>query len=150
MRIDVDWLRSFCLALPGATEHVIWEGDLTFKVADKMFAHTVLEPTSVWLSFKSSPERFAELTERSGIIPAPYLARAQWVALETRDALTPEELEQLLREAYDLVVARLPRKTREKLATSPAKHRAKKKPAAASKKSAPRHEHTSKPRASKQ
>jgi len=38
----------------------------------------------VSLSFKASPETFADLTERPNIIPAPYLARAQWVALETR------------------------------------------------------------------
>ncbi len=48
--------------------------------------------------------------------PAPYLARAQWVALETEDALSVAELKQRLRNSYDLVFARLPRKTREALA----------------------------------
>jgi predicted DNA-binding protein (MmcQ/YjbR family) len=115
--VDLERLRALCLGLPGVTEHNIWEGDLTFKVAGKMFAHTVLEPGHpVWLSFKASPEDFAELTERSNIIPAPYLARAQWVALETRDAIGAEELEQLIRAAHTLVVARLPKKTREALA----------------------------------
>src|ERR1700740_3519144 len=109
--MNVDWVREVCLAFPGATEQVVWEGDLTFKVANKMFAHTVLEVAPVWLSFKCSPESFAELTERSGIIPAPYLARAQWVALETKDALPPDELKSLLRASYDLVVAKLPKKT---------------------------------------
>jgi predicted DNA-binding protein (MmcQ/YjbR family) len=125
--MDLEQLRSLCLALPGATEHTIWEGDLTFKVGGKMFAHTVLEPGPVWLSFKASPEDFAELTERSNIIPAPYLARAHWVALETRDALSAEELEQLIRTAHKLVVARLPRKAQEALARDSAKPRAKKK-----------------------
>jgi hypothetical protein len=64
----------------------------------------------VWLSFKCSGENFAELTERAGIIPAPYLARAQWVALETKEALRKEELSGLLREAYELVFAKLPKK----------------------------------------
>jgi predicted DNA-binding protein (MmcQ/YjbR family) len=113
--MNIDQLRKLCLAFPGATEQTVWEGDLTFKVANKMFAHTVLEVAPVWLSFKCSPENFAELTERAGIIPAPYLARAQWVALETRDALPIDELSSLLRESYDLVVAKLPRKTRELL-----------------------------------
>ena len=53
-----------------------------------MFAVTCLEPAAVVLSFKCSPEGFAELVERSGIIPAPYLARAHWVPLEDEDALT--------------------------------------------------------------
>src|SRR5437879_2274861 len=52
-----------------------------------MFAITPLEPASVFLSFKASPETFVELTERADIIPAPYLARAQWVALQTKDDL---------------------------------------------------------------
>jgi predicted DNA-binding protein (MmcQ/YjbR family) len=111
--MNIDWVRELCLSYPGATEQTVWEGDLTFKVGGKMFAHTVLELAPVWLSFKCSPENFAELTERAGIIPAPYLARAQWVALETKEALAPGELSGLLRASYDLVVAKLPKKTRE-------------------------------------
>jgi predicted DNA-binding protein (MmcQ/YjbR family) len=113
--MNIDWVRKLCLSLPGATEQTVWEGDLTFKVAGKMFAHTVLEVAPVWLSFKCSSENFAELTERAGIIPAPYLARAQWIALETKDALPPDELTRLIHESYDLVVAKLPRKTRDTL-----------------------------------
>jgi predicted DNA-binding protein (MmcQ/YjbR family) len=117
--MNVDWVRKTCLSFPGAFEQVVWEGDLTFKVAGKMFAHTVLEVAPVWLSFKTSHENFAELTERAGIIPAPYLARAQWIALETRDALPLDELARLLRESYDLIVAKLPAKARNSLVSSP-------------------------------
>lgn len=121
--MNIDQLRKLCLSFPGATEQTVWEGDLTFKVANKMFAHTVLEVAPVWLSFKASPENFAELTERVGIIPAPYLARARWVALETRDALSVDELTRLLRESYDLVVGKLSKKTRELLSQGAAPKR---------------------------
>lgn len=108
------------MEFPAVTEHMIWGNDLTLKVAGKMFAHAVLDPgPPVWLSFKTSPENFYQLTERPNIIPAPYLARAQWVALETREALPCAELASLLREAYDLVVAKLPSRTRVSL-SSPA------------------------------
>lgn len=113
--MNVDFLRNLCLSFPRATEHVQWGDDLVFKVAGKMFAITPLEPARVWLTFKATDESFAELTERPGIIPAPYLARAKWVALETKDALPSAELSELLRISYDLVVAKLPRKTREAL-----------------------------------
>jgi predicted DNA-binding protein (MmcQ/YjbR family) len=113
--MDASRVRDLCLSFPSATEHVIWGNDLTFKVGGKMFAHTVLEPAPVWLSFKTSPDSYVELTERPNIIPAPYLARAQWVALETRDALDSAELSNRLREAYDLIAAKLPKKTRESL-----------------------------------
>jgi len=115
MFMNVDWLRELCLSFPHATEQIQWGSDLLFKVGGKMFAATPLEPAPVCLSFKASPETFAELTERPNIIPAPYLARAQWVALETRDALPAQELTQLLRESYNMVFAKLPKKLRDTL-----------------------------------
>jgi predicted DNA-binding protein (MmcQ/YjbR family) len=113
--MDASWIRELCLSFPSVTEHVIWGNDLTFKVAGKMFAHAVLEPAPVWLSFKASPENFYALTERPGIIPAPYLARAQWVALETKDALSSAELSEFVRDSYDIIVAKFPKKTRDSL-----------------------------------
>ena len=122
--MNVDQLRELCLSFPGATEQIQWGNDLLFKVGGKMFAVTPLEPAPVYLSLKASPENFAELTERPHIIPAPYLARAQWVALETRDAVPRNELAGLLRESYDLVVAKLPKKIRESLiGASPVKRK---------------------------
>ncbi|HUE56233.1 MAG TPA: MmcQ/YjbR family DNA-binding protein [Candidatus Udaeobacter sp.] len=118
--MNVDWLRQVCLAFPGATEQIQWGNDLLFKVGGKMFAATPLEPAPVCLSFKASPENFPELTERPNIIPAPYLARAQWVALQSRDAVPLDELAQLLWESYDLVVARLPKKIRDSLSIAKA------------------------------
>ena len=108
--MDLEWIRSYCLSLPHTTETVQWGADLVFKIGGKMYAVAATEPGATCLSFKCSPESFADLTERPGIIPAPYLARAQWVALETEDALTPAELKQLLREAYNTVRAKLPKK----------------------------------------
>jgi predicted DNA-binding protein (MmcQ/YjbR family) len=116
--MNVDWLREVCLSFPGATEQIQWGYDLLFKVGGKMFAVTPLEPAPVRLSFKASPENFAELTERPNIIPAPYLARAQWVALQTRDALPAGELARLLRDSYDMVFAKLPKKTREAVSSA--------------------------------
>jgi predicted DNA-binding protein (MmcQ/YjbR family) len=115
--MDVDRLRELCLSFPGATEQIQWGNDLLFKVGGKMFAVTPLEPAPVCLSFKASPEKFAELTERSNIIPAPYLARAQWVALQTREALPRDELAGLLRESYEMVAAKLPKRIRESLSS---------------------------------
>jgi predicted DNA-binding protein (MmcQ/YjbR family) len=110
--MNIDWVRSYCMSMPHATESVQWGNDLVFKVGGKMFAVLVLEPAKVWLSFKCSPEEFAELLERPGIIPAAYSARYHWVALETEDALRVTELRRLLRRSYDLVFEKLPKKTR--------------------------------------
>jgi predicted DNA-binding protein (MmcQ/YjbR family) len=114
--MDAEWLRKLCLSFPGTTEQIQWGYDLLFKVGGKMFAVTPLEPAPVCLSFKASPEKFAELTERQNIIPAPYLARAQWVALQMRDAVAHDELAGLLRESYEMIFAKLPKKMQEAIA----------------------------------
>jgi predicted DNA-binding protein (MmcQ/YjbR family) len=107
--MSLSWVRSFCLQLPGATEELKWE-HLAFCIGGKIFAIQVLEPDTTALSFKCTPEAFAELTERPFIIQAPYCARGQWVALERPSALPRHELEPLLRQAYELILRKLPKK----------------------------------------
>ena len=117
--MDAESVRQFCLSLPHVTEDVQWGGDLLFRIGNKMFAVISLEAASDHrMSFKSTPEVFAELTEREGIVPAPYVARYHWVALERFDALPERELKELLRNAYTLILEKLPRKTRAQLDSS--------------------------------
>jgi predicted DNA-binding protein (MmcQ/YjbR family) len=134
--MDIDWLRKLCLSLPGATEQIQWRDDLLFKVGGKVFAITPLEPARLWLCIKADPEEFADLIERPGIIPAPYLARAKWIAVESKDALSPPEVERLIGKSYELVSAKLPRKVRERLSTKGAQRKPQKKKAARQKKAA--------------
>jgi predicted DNA-binding protein (MmcQ/YjbR family) len=141
--MDIETIRRCCLAFPHATENVQWGYDLCFKIDGKLFAVTPLEPAPVRLSFKASPENFTELCERPGIIPAPYMARAQWVALQQLNAVPDSELRELLRESYRMVFARLPKKRQLDLqgavAESSAKKKTKPKPPAKQKaKSKPR------------
>lgn len=125
----LDGLRKICRAFPGVTEDVKWGQDLCFCVGGKMFAVVNLEPPHQ-MSFKCTPDDFAELIERDGIIPAPYLARAMWVQeSELGAALERQELEPLLRSAYELVLATLPKSKRPgATATRTAKTRAGAKP----------------------
>ena len=114
--MDIESVRKFCLSLPHVTEDVQWGSDLLMRIGNKMFAVLSLEPESDHvMSFKCTPEKFAELVERDGIMPAPYVARYHWVALERFDALNKRELEPLLRTAYQLVRDKLPKKLRDQL-----------------------------------
>lgn len=117
--MDIDWVRAHCLSLAHTTENIQWEDDLVFKVGGKMYAVVALEPGDHWISFKCSTENFVALTERPGVIPAPYMARAQWVALETETALPRAQLQTLLAEAHALVFARLSKKTQSQLNAPP-------------------------------
>ena len=85
----LDWMRTFCLSLPHATEDVQWEHNLLFRIAGKMFCIANLEPgmSPTKIAFKCTPEKFTELVEVEGIIPAPYMARNHWVAMIEMDAL---------------------------------------------------------------
>jgi predicted DNA-binding protein (MmcQ/YjbR family) len=116
--MDIDALRRHCLQFPHTTENVQWGCDLCFKVDGKLFLVTPLEPAPVRLSFKCSPENFAELCERPGVRPAPYMARAQWISLEELNTLPDPELRDLIAESYQLVWERLPKKRREELQSS--------------------------------
>jgi predicted DNA-binding protein (MmcQ/YjbR family) len=116
--MNIDQLRKICLRFSGVTEQIQWADDLLFKVGGKMFAVLPLEPARLWLTLKADPEEFAELTERPGIVPAPYLARAKWISIETAQTLDSREVESLLRKSYELVFAKLPRGVRASLASS--------------------------------
>ena len=118
--MDAESLRKFCLGLPHVTEDVQWGSDLLFRIGNKMFAVVALEAAAGHcMSFKCTPEGFAELTERAGIVPAPYVARYHWVALERFNALPERELKELLKNAYQLIRDKLPRKVKAELDSAP-------------------------------
>jgi predicted DNA-binding protein (MmcQ/YjbR family) len=108
--MDIETLRRYCLSMPRATEDIQWGNNLLFRIGGKMFAIAALDQTPVCISFKCTPEQFAELTEREGIVPAPYLARNKWVMLKSLDALPRVELKRLVKESYTMVAAKLPKK----------------------------------------
>ena len=88
-----------------------------------MFAVLMLEPGEYVVSFKCSPEDYAQLVERPGVSPAPYLARAHWVALENFSSLPPGELRTRLGEAHALVFAKLPKRVQAELNRGSGAHR---------------------------
>jgi predicted DNA-binding protein (MmcQ/YjbR family) len=120
---DVEWIRKLCLSLPDVTEDMPWGDDLCFKVRGKIFTGMVLSDGRFpRITLKCAPETFHELLEMEGISPAPYVGRYKWVTLANSNVLSANELESLIRQSYDLVVAKAPkRKAARKKA--PRKHR---------------------------
>ena len=110
--MDIESVREYCLSFPHATENVQWGEDLVFKVSGKMFTVVGLDSVPNTFSFKCTPEEFAELVEREGIMPARYAARYHWVTVMKADTLERAEIKRLIRKSYDLVWAKLPRKAR--------------------------------------
>ncbi|HEV8183706.1 MAG TPA: MmcQ/YjbR family DNA-binding protein [Candidatus Angelobacter sp.] len=118
----IDWVRACCLALPHATEDVQWEHNLLFRIAGKMFCIANLEPriSPTKIAFKCTPEKFAELVEMEGIIPAPYMARNHWVAMIEMDALRPPEIKELIQASYQMILEKLPKSKQAALRSTPA------------------------------
>jgi predicted DNA-binding protein (MmcQ/YjbR family) len=105
--MNLDSLRHFCLSFPGARENLQWGDDLCFKIGGKIFAIPAVDSVPPKLCFKCAPEKFAELTEYEGIIPAPYVGRHKWVLLQRLDVLRDAELQGLIRESYEMVSAKV-------------------------------------------
>jgi predicted DNA-binding protein (MmcQ/YjbR family) len=106
--MNADEIRTYCLAFPGAAENLQWGDDLCFKIQGKIFAIVSLDNPR--LCFKCTPDTFAELIEREDIHPAPYVGRYKWVMLDRLDALRRDELRDLIRQSYEMVAAKAPRK----------------------------------------
>jgi predicted DNA-binding protein (MmcQ/YjbR family) len=108
--MTVESLRRFGLSFPEATENLQWGETLCFKVRGKLFFLLSLEAVPPTLCCKTSPERFAELLEYEGIVPAPYVGRYKWVLLERLDILPSEEIKDMVRQSYEMVAAKAPKR----------------------------------------
>ena len=108
---------------------VFWVGDKT--IGGKMFALIDLDgddgrqrnKNSPVISYAAGPQRYSELLEVEGIIPAPYMARIHWVAVERWDVFRLSEWEHELLAAHTLTLNKLPPKTRATLALPPAQQK---------------------------
>src|SRR4051812_48498152 len=126
--MTIDTVRAICRSLPEVTEDIKWGSDLVFSICEKMFAVVNTERPHT-LAFKCTPEMFAELTEREGIVPAPYMARNMWVQERSvGDVLDRREMEELLKTSYDLVVSKLPKSKQPGAAKTAKKSRARRRP----------------------
>lgn len=126
--MNLDSIRKFCLSLPHATENLQWQDELCFKIGGKIFAMLGVSSVPQRLVVKCDPEKFVDLTEREGIVPAPYVGRYKWVLLEALDALPPFELTELIRESYAMVASKAPNKDRKKMRSSKPKKRSRTSP----------------------
>lgn len=121
MGLSAAQLQTLCAGWPGVTQDIKWGIDLVFSVGGKMFAVTPSDGSEGGrLSFKVADERFLELTDQPGIMPAPYMARAHWISIVEPQRFARAELESLVRDAYVLVRARLTKKLQATLAPLPA------------------------------
>ncbi len=118
--ITLTQLETLCGHWPGVTGDIKWGDNLVFSVGGKMFVMARTDGREGGpLAFKVADQRFLELTDQPGVVPAPYLARARWVSVTEPRRFATAELEMLLLDAYVTVRAKLPKKAQAALAAVP-------------------------------
>lgn len=105
--------EAFVRTLPAATIVRQWRDDSVAKIGRKIFALLDKDRGDIWL--KVSAMSFTLLTDLPGIRPAPYFARASWVAIAPQSPLTDAEIAAYLVEAHRLVAVKLTKKQRGEL-----------------------------------
>jgi predicted DNA-binding protein (MmcQ/YjbR family) len=114
--MHIEAFYNFCLSLPGTSEDFPFgEETLVFKVMGKMFALTNIESFES-INLKCDPARALELrASYEEIKPGYHMNKKHWNTVSMTGSLDDELIKELIRHSYDLVVAKLPKKDREKL-----------------------------------
>ena len=110
-------LRDHMLAKPGCVEEYPFGPQaMVFKVAGKMFGLLAWEEVPVSISLKCDPERSLELREEhEGINGAYHMNKKHWHSVAMGDSVDMVLVRELMDHSYELVIATLPGKERERL-----------------------------------
>lgn len=113
-RVTPDELKAACLAMPGSEETFPFgEGVSVFKVAGKMFALSQLAREPLSVSLRCEPDLAVQLrAAHAAINPGWHLNKRHWNTVTLDGSLPDRMVRELIEDSYDLVVERLPRKTR--------------------------------------
>ena len=109
MREDV---RSLCAALKGATSDYPFGPEAqTFRVGGKIFA--LLSETEHGVSLKCDPA-LAEILRQNfaDVIPGYHLNKRHWNTVALGASVPDNQIEEMVRHSYELVLASLPGKLR--------------------------------------
>ena len=110
-------LRRWCLARPSAVEEFPFGPETSvFKVAGKMFALTALGARPQSVSLKCEPSLAEALrAEHPAVRPGYHLNKRHWITVTLDDSLSDELVFGLVEDSYELVVARLPKRERDRV-----------------------------------
>ena len=114
-----DTFREYCLTKPGVTEETPFgPEDLVFKVGGKMFALLALDEVTARCNLKCDPDRALELRDRyEQVRPGYHMNKKHWNTVELDGAIPETEVRKMIDGSYELVVASLSKKAREKLSS---------------------------------
>ncbi len=114
--MNVEEIRQYCLGKPQVNESFPFDNDtLVFKVLDKMFVLVNLDG-NLSINLKCNPEKALELREHyPAVLPGYHMNKRLWNTVLLNGTLDNDLVKSWIDDSYDLVVAKLPKKEREKL-----------------------------------
>lgn len=108
---------NYCASLKSTTHVIQWGNASVWKIGGKIFAICPYwgEGEEYKISFKCSDLNYQILCELPGIIPAPYLARAKWMQVQEKNAMSDDDIKDFIKSAYEIIVGKLTKKLRTEL-----------------------------------
>lgn|SRR5690606_11995142 len=113
--MHIEQLRDYCLGKPGVTESCPFGPDtLVFKVAGKIFLLTGMDSQPLSFNVKCDPAYALELREQHPhtVTGAYHMNKKHWNTVSCNGELNEHMLTRLIDHSYELVVAGLPKQTR--------------------------------------
>jgi predicted DNA-binding protein (MmcQ/YjbR family) len=103
--MDIEQLRDYCLAKPGADESFPFGPDtLVFKINGKIFLLTSLKSKPLQFNVKCDPEKAIELREQYGsVLPGYHMNKKYWNTIVIDGSIPLELLQQFIDDSYRLV-----------------------------------------------
>ena len=114
--MDIESIRMYCISKKAVKECMPFDDKtLVFKVAGKIFALAVLDTHPLRLNLKCDPEKAIDLRERfESVRPGYHSNKKHWNTIEVNGEIPKEALYELIDHSYNLVIAKLTKKVREK------------------------------------
>ena len=112
--MNIEEVRTYCLTLLGVTEDMPYGPDwVVFRIEGKIFLHISLGRRLI--AIKLRPERGEELRDKfDAVTPAWHMNKKHWNDIIIENTFTDESIERWIRESYDLVKSKLPKRLKEK------------------------------------
>jgi predicted DNA-binding protein (MmcQ/YjbR family) len=119
--MDIEAIHEFVLHLHPqvAATQPFGPDTLVFKIVGKVFMLLSLDEVPTRINLKCEPDRAVELRESyAAIIPGYHMNKKHWNTIIIDGTLQRSFIQEMIRDSYELVVAKLPKKQKEALERS--------------------------------
>jgi predicted DNA-binding protein (MmcQ/YjbR family) len=101
-------VRALCLALPDTKLTMTW-GSPHFRVGEKIFCGFGAEDGKQVMGVKLAMSHARSIIKDERFWPAPYVGKHGWVSMDVSKRQSWAEVEQLIRESYELIAPKAAR-----------------------------------------